>query len=312
MVHNDSILCFGDGAYGHWYGPATYLHKIAAYYRDPLAQGTAALYRSAQASTRLSSLYSLLWYADDVPATPANELPLARHFTDKDIVFMRSDWQGDETIVGFKCGPHAGHHALQHYPQCIGGGHMAPDAGTVLLYAYGERMISDGGYAQKYTAFRNTVLVNGKGQTGETDGTTDWFECSDLRREKRGPFILRADLSAELDYLIGNVAPAYGPEAGLTRYLRHLVYLRNRDVPGVIGRIGTVLGAAKINIANFSLGRAEQAARAAGASASRAIGGGTGVEAVCVVDVDTPVPETVLHELRAIPAITIAKAIRLG
>jgi D-3-phosphoglycerate dehydrogenase len=34
-----------------------------------------------------------------------------------------------------------------------------------------------------------------------------------------------------------------------------LVIIRNQDVPGVIGRIGTILGDAKLNIANFALGR---------------------------------------------------------
>ena len=90
---------------------------------------------------------------------------------------------------------------------------------------------------------------------------------------------------------------------------RNLIYLRNRDVPGVIGRIGTILGESKINIANFSLGRAEQAARAAMAPASG--GHGSGGEAVCVVHVDSRVPDAVLHKLRGIPAITLARAIRL-
>ncbi|MGI9103944.1 MAG: phosphoglycerate dehydrogenase [Terriglobales bacterium] len=90
---------------------------------------------------------------------------------------------------------------------------------------------------------------------------------------------------------------------------RHLIYLRNRDVPGVIGRIGTILGEAKINIANFSLGRVEAAARAARVPASS--GHGSGLEAVCVVHVDAAVPDAVLHQLRAVPAITLAKAIRL-
>ena len=36
---------------------------------------------------------------------------------------------------------------------------------------------------------------------------------------------------------------------------RNLIYLRNRDVPGVIGKVGTILGEHKINIADFSLGR---------------------------------------------------------
>ena len=226
LVHNNSLLCLGDGATGHWVGPASYLHKAAACYRDPLPQWTTALYRAVGASTKASSLYSLLWYDPAVPDTLPQPLPLAHHFTDKDVVMMRSDWKGDETVLVFKCGPHAGHHALRHYRQCIGGGHMAADAGTILLYSRGERMLSDGGYARKYTSFRNTVLVNGVGQTGECDGSGDWFECSELRAEKRGPAILHTAFSEAMDYVIANVAPAYGPAAGLERFLRHMIYVR--------------------------------------------------------------------------------------
>jgi D-3-phosphoglycerate dehydrogenase / 2-oxoglutarate reductase len=79
---------------------------------------------------------------------------------------------------------------------------------------------------------------------------------------------------------------------------RNLVYLRNRDVPGVIGKVGTILGDHKINIANFSLGR-------------RAEEPGTPREAIAVVHVDDIVPNKVLAELRKIPAVEQAKAVRL-
>ena len=36
-----------------------------------------------------------------------------------------------------------------------------------------------------------------------------------------------------------------------------LLFLRNQDVPGVIGKIGTTLGDHNVNIANFALGRAD-------------------------------------------------------
>lgn len=36
---------------------------------------------------------------------------------------------------------------------------------------------------------------------------------------------------------------------------RNLIYLRNQNVPGVIGRVGTILGKHQINITNFSIGR---------------------------------------------------------
>ncbi len=64
-----------------------------------------------------------------------------------------------------------------------------------------------------------------------------------------------------------------------------VVFLRNRDVPGVIGSVGTVLGEAGINIAGFSLAR------------------GDGARAAAVIAVDSaPSPET-LEKLRHSPAI---------
>ena len=35
----------------------------------------------------------------------------------------------------------------------------------------------------------------------------------------------------------------------------HMLYTRNKDVPGVIGALGTTLGDLGVNIANFTLGR---------------------------------------------------------
>ncbi|HZU45239.1 MAG TPA: ACT domain-containing protein, partial [Terriglobales bacterium] len=92
---------------------------------------------------------------------------------------------------------------------------------------------------------------------------------------------------------------------------RNLIYLRNRDVPGVIGRVGTILGDHKINIADFSLGRRQPVARAASAGAGKKTSTKQAGEAIAVVHVDTRVPEEVLEALREIPAMQSAKAIRL-
>jgi D-3-phosphoglycerate dehydrogenase len=80
---------------------------------------------------------------------------------------------------------------------------------------------------------------------------------------------------------------------------RDLIYLRNRDVPGVIGKVGTILGEGEINIADFSLGR-----RTIEANAGER-------EAIAVVHVDGPVPDDVLKKLEKIPAVRQAKAVRL-
>jgi D-3-phosphoglycerate dehydrogenase len=75
-----------------------------------------------------------------------------------------------------------------------------------------------------------------------------------------------------------------------------ILYLRNRDEPGVIGQIGSTLGKLGVNIATFALGRRE---------AQR------GADAVSLVRVDGEVSGSILGPIRAIPAITEAKLLHL-
>jgi D-3-phosphoglycerate dehydrogenase len=77
-----------------------------------------------------------------------------------------------------------------------------------------------------------------------------------------------------------------------------LIYMRNQDVPGVIGHVGTVLGRNKVNIANFSLGRQTKPSTP-----------GELLTAVAVVEVDELVPESVLSELKLNPAVKLARVV---
>ena len=61
----------------------------------------------------------------------------------------------------------------------------------------------------------------------------------------------------------------------------HMLYTTNRDVPGIIGTLGRVLGEGGVNIANFTLGRKE-----------------AGGDAIALLYVDEEVPETVRTALR--------------
>ncbi len=79
-----------------------------------------------------------------------------------------------------------------------------------------------------------------------------------------------------------------------------LVVCRNLDVPGVIGRIGTILGEQGVNIANFALGRERGAATP-----------GKLVKALAVVQVDEPVAESALEALKVIEALLEAKLVKL-
>jgi D-3-phosphoglycerate dehydrogenase len=74
----------------------------------------------------------------------------------------------------------------------------------------------------------------------------------------------------------------------------HLLFLWNVDRPGMIGRVGTMLGAHGVNIANMHVGRITA--------------GGT---ALMVLSLDSAIPEPVLRELAAVDGITGVKTARL-
>ncbi len=72
----------------------------------------------------------------------------------------------------------------------------------------------------------------------------------------------------------------------------HLLYVTNEDKPGFIGKLGTLLGEAKVNIANFNLGRS-----------------GPGQDSIALVEIDGPISEEVLTKIRQLPLVKQAKAL---
>ncbi|SRR5579885_29485 len=72
----------------------------------------------------------------------------------------------------------------------------------------------------------------------------------------------------------------------------HMLYVVNEDKPGFIGKLGTLLGDAQVNIASFALGRSAP-----------------GEEAIALVEVDEAVPDRVLAEIRRLPLVRHAKAL---
>jgi D-3-phosphoglycerate dehydrogenase / 2-oxoglutarate reductase len=76
-----------------------------------------------------------------------------------------------------------------------------------------------------------------------------------------------------------------------------LLLMRNRDVPGVIGRIGTALGSLGINIATFALGRRAPV---------------HGADALALLGLDGNVDPSVVQNVLSLPSVTDARLIRLA
>ncbi|MFH0731999.1 MAG: phosphoglycerate dehydrogenase [Candidatus Omnitrophota bacterium] len=74
----------------------------------------------------------------------------------------------------------------------------------------------------------------------------------------------------------------------------YMLFASNKDVPGIIGQIGTILGKNNINIAAMTFGRKKQ-----------------GGMAVSVCSVDSAIPEKVLEQIRKADNIYGAKLIKL-
>jgi D-3-phosphoglycerate dehydrogenase len=74
----------------------------------------------------------------------------------------------------------------------------------------------------------------------------------------------------------------------------HMLVMRNHDVPGVIGRVGTILGERGVNISHFHLGRRER-----------------GGEAMAVIEIDARIDKDSLTELRSLSEVILAREIEL-
>ncbi len=75
----------------------------------------------------------------------------------------------------------------------------------------------------------------------------------------------------------------------------NVLLVRNEDTPGIVGRVGTVLGTHGVNIARMGLGRKPGSGRA-----------------IMLIEVDSEVPAKVTDELTAMPGIREARFLRLG
>ncbi|HEX9406672.1 MAG TPA: NAD(P)-dependent oxidoreductase, partial [Thermoanaerobaculia bacterium] len=74
----------------------------------------------------------------------------------------------------------------------------------------------------------------------------------------------------------------------------NLIYIINRDVPGVVGKVGTLLGDREINIAEYNLARKA-----------------TGGKAMAIITVDSPLDPDTLSFLRSFKEMEEVKQVRL-
>lgn len=198
---------FGDGSEREGPPPASrgeFVLGFARRFQDPYALWYAAkvLGTDSLEANRSSTL---------APKEPT-DLPLARLFEDIGVVSAHTDLTTatNDLMVGFRSSPFGSYN------------HMHCDQNSVHILYGGQRLFSGSGYYIAYgdehfkewyihTRGQNSVLIDGQGQRRGTSGY-GW--------------IARYLHGEQITYCVGDASAAYPPEAGLTCYRRHLVFLR--------------------------------------------------------------------------------------
>lgn len=208
------------------------LFDLASRYQSSETQGVAKWMESL-GHVNQEDWWSLAWYDPKVAAMPIEKLKPWHHFPDQDVVFWRTDWSSDATAVAFKCGPPEGHHTtelLQKFPDWrLSSGHSHPDANSFIVWANGQYLTGDSGYAGvPKTDQHNTLLVDGKGQGNEGKGHDPWADFS--YDELNNVRIREVQFDKGFLYVEGDAAAAYSPEFQLKHYTRHLLLASPKQI----------------------------------------------------------------------------------
>ena len=130
------------------------------------------------------------------------------------------------------------------------------------------------------------------------------ISVSDVRHDRPGDYqtLMRVTVTTEnrkrdvAGTLFANGRPRLVQVKGINieaEVTPHMLYITNRDVPGIIGFLGQTLGDAGVNIATFNLGRAE-----------------AGGDAIALISVDQNLPPKVLAKIRGHEGINQAESLK--
>jgi len=226
------VLNFGDNQRSSAVHPPTgLLYALARRFRNGLAQGAADWLVRRGVGIDRNKNWTIPIHRDPSlePAEfpPADDsLPKSYHAEDQGLVIMRSSWTDeDATMLALLCGPFQGHRLRRLADRDMGAAHRHPDNGSFQVYAGKTYLVVDPGYELlKSTANHNTVLVDGKGQTGEGNMWLNVNNC--LCREGEPLHIAKFEDMGQVCYLVAELAGAYDPDLQLTRFRRRIIYLR--------------------------------------------------------------------------------------
>lgn len=194
---------------------------LARIYRDGYFQWYANWFTQRVPNSRERGVMGYIRAGEDVPSASPSELPSARCFPDIGWAILHTDLANPENNVHFmlKSSPYGSF------------SHSFADQNAFTLEAYGSPLATSSGYRPWYgsphhmqytkqTQAHNSILVNGQGQVAQSLAAK-----GEIAAFYHGP---------RWDYVRGDATKAYGPIAdpaggsplSLTRFWRHVLFLR--------------------------------------------------------------------------------------
>jgi hypothetical protein len=211
---------------GHFNTNYNLLYRFAQRFQSGEAQGVAQWLKQF-GQVNAEDFWSLVWFDANLKPVAIEKQTTWHYFPDHDVFYWRSDWSKAATAFAFKSGPPEGHHAaalVKKFPDWrLSSGHAHPDANSFIIFARGEYLTGDTGYAGvPMTEHHNTLLINGKGQAKEGNGHDVFTEVPYERLNR----IRISEVKVGQDQIIvrGDATAAYEPELGLKKFVREFVF----------------------------------------------------------------------------------------
>ena len=211
---------------GHFRTNYNILYNLAARYSSGEAQGVANWLRS-KGQVNAEELWTFVWFNPDIKTISIEKQEKWHYFPDHDVVYWRSGWDDNATAFAFKAGPPEGHAANEKivlFPDWrLSSGHAHPDAGSFIIWSNGKYLTGDSGYAGvPMTEHHNTLVFDGKGQGREGKGH-DAFDGVPYERMNKIR-IVSALLNEKGVSIVADIANAYGPEVGVSKFTRQFSF----------------------------------------------------------------------------------------
>jgi hypothetical protein len=165
---------------------------------------------------RDASLLDLVCCTGKAQAKQGSTPPLSRIFPDRGSAVLRSDWTPDATVISLRAGPWFNH---EHH-----------DQGSFQVAAFGDRIISEAGYANYYrdpnypTYFtqapgHNTVLIDDD-PFSQSDSSGAFWPALNGHLSRLTAHLL----SPHFDYIEAELSGAYNQQ--LSTYTRKFLFIR--------------------------------------------------------------------------------------